>query len=95
MDISLLKITKMKKFVKWMEVRNVDVRLWDLYNPLSKYYQSLERRDKIANERDSYINKKRKTRNSWRMAFTRFGRLDRTHDVYSFVIKRWGKFKKK
>ena len=78
----------MKKFVKWMEVRNVDVRLWDLYNPLNKYYQSLERRDKIANERDSYINKKIKTRKSWRMAFTRYGRLERTLDVYGFVIRR-------
>ena len=71
-----------------MEVRNVDVRLWDFYNPLNKYYQSLERRDKIANERDRYINKKIKTRNSWRMAFTRYGRLERTLDVYGFVLRR-------
>ena len=88
MKTSLLKISNMKKFVKWMEVRNVDVRLWNFYNPLNKYYQSLERRDKIANERDRYINKKIKTRNSWRMAFTRYGRLERTLDVYGFVLRR-------
>ena len=88
MDISLLKITKMKKFVKWMEVRNVHIGLWDIYNPLGKIYQGLERRQKIASERDSFVSKRRKTRKSWSNGFTRYGRLERTLDVYGFVLRR-------
>jgi hypothetical protein len=93
MNTSLLKISNMKKFVKWMEVRSVHIGLWDIYNPLGKIYKGLEHRQKIADERDSFINKKRKTRKSWRMAFTRYGRLERTLDVYGFIIRRLGKGK--
>jgi len=93
MKTSLLEISNMKKFVEWMEVRNVDVRLWDHYNPLVMGYKGLKKRQKIADERDSFINKKLKTRNSWRMAFTRYGRLERTLDVYGFVIRRMTKGK--
>ena len=78
----------MKKFVKWMEVSSVHPQLWNRYNPLGKIYKGLEKRQKIADERDSFINKKLKTRNSWRMAFTRYGRIERAHDVYGFVIRR-------
>ena len=93
MITSLLKISNMKKFVKWMEVSSVHPQLWDHYNPLGKVYKGLEKRQKIADERDSFINKKLKTRNSWRMAFTRYGRLERTLDVYGFVIRRMTKGK--
>ena len=48
MKVNLLKINKIKKVGRWLDVNSVAIDLWEQYNPIGKIYLGLEKRQQAA-----------------------------------------------
>jgi len=95
MDIRLLKINAMKRFCRWLDTNRVATYLWSEFNPVGKIYLGLERRQRISEIRDKFVEERRKKRPYWKWAFERQGQSIIANKILEFVTLRHEKKKKK
>jgi hypothetical protein len=95
MNIRLLKINAMKRFCRWLNTNRVATYLWDMFNPVGKIYLGLERRQQAADERDQFVEERRKIRPNWRWTFERQNQFIMATRLLEFVTLRHENKKKK
>ena len=60
MKTKLLYKNAMKRFSRWLDINSVATHLWGEYNPIGKIYLGLERRQQAADERDKFVEDRRR-----------------------------------
>jgi hypothetical protein len=72
MKTKLLYKNAMKRFSRWLDINSVATHLWGEYNPIGKIYLGLERRQQAADERDKFVEDRRRKRPGWKNMYLRY-----------------------
>ena len=79
----------MKRFSRWLDINSVATHLWSEYNPIGKIYLGLERRQQAADERDKFIEDRRRKRPGWRSMYLRYEQSCKAENLINYIYKRY------
>ena len=79
----------MKRFSHWLDTNSVATHLWSEYNPIGKIYLGLERRQQAANERDKFVEDRRKKRPGWKSMYLRYEQSCKAENLINYIFKRY------
>ena len=79
----------MKRFSRWLDINSVATHLWGEYNPVGKIYLGLERRQEAANERDRFVENRRRKRPGWRSMYLRYEQSCKAENLINYIYKRY------
>ena len=94
MKVNLLKINKIKKVGRWLDVNSVAIDLWEQYNPIGKIYLGLEKRQEAANRRDKFVKHRMKIRPGWKNMYLRYEQSSKALELINYILKRYLRRKK-
>ena len=89
MKNNLLKVNAMKKFARWLDTNRVHIELWDMYNPMGKIYEGLERRQQRADDRDRFCRIRSRQRISWKDTYSRLGQFIKAELLLKYIKHRY------
>ena len=79
----------MKRFSHWLDINSVATHLWGEYNPVGKIYLGLERRQEAANERDRFVENRRRKRPGWKSMYLRYEQSCKAENLINYILKRY------
>ena len=89
MKTKLLYKNAMKRFSRWLDINSVATHLWGEYNPVGKIYLGLERRQEAANERDKFVENRRRKRPGWKSMYLRYEQSSKALELINYILKRY------
>lgn len=89
MKTKLLYKNAMKRFSRWLDINSVATHLWSEYNPIGKIYLGLERRQQAADERDKFVEDRRRKRPKWKQMFLRYEQSSKAENLINYIFKRY------
>jgi len=89
MKTKLLYKNAMKRFSRWLDINSVATHLWGEYNPFGKIYLGLERRQEAANERDRFVENRRRKRPGWKSMYLRYEQSCKAENLINYILKRY------
>ena len=93
MKTKLLYKNAMKRFSRWLDTNSVATHLWGEYNPIGKIYLGLEKRQQAADERDKFVEDRRKKRPKWKQMYLRYEQSSKALDLINYICKRYSRRK--
>lgn len=89
MKTKLLYKNAMKRFGRWLDINSVATHLWGEYNPIGKIYLGLERRQQAADERDKFVEDRRRKRPRWKNMYLRYEQSLKAEKLINYICKRY------
>ena len=89
MKTKLLYKNAMKRFSRWLDINSVATHLWGEYNPVGKIYLGLERRQEAANERDRFVENRRRKIPGWKSMYLRYEQSCKAENLINYILKRY------